>query len=384
MKRSYQKTALDIARHIARAVTAPRAAGEYMLAYFNSGVYEDRSAFRPLRLGTGLTGILLHLLVLECVDACAAIGAVDRYVESLCADPGTSPTLFGGWSGVHAVLRTADCSGRLDRQSAVVRNRLRSALHAVPRAPSGEPYDELVGGLAGIAIIDDPLMPELAAVRGAVAAGAMRYGAPNASDPAYFLGVAHGIAGVIPPLLAGGSQYFDVVRHLCDALIARHGSIGRLTVWPRSTADAPAANCSWCHGAAGIAAVLFRAGSALADARIAAFGLDTMLALAQAGVAGLEVNGDCICHGWAGILLCAQSIGDPRLDAFAEAIFVRLTGRFNRLLPFGFSEGAHGGLVSIAFLDGAVGIALALVAFAFPESRAWTTVLGIASPPPSR
>jgi lantibiotic modifying enzyme len=217
-----------------------------------------------------------------------------------------------------------------------------------------------------------------------------------------FTGVAHGAAGVIA--LLGEAQAVGVPsRPLLEAavrwLLAQKLPPGERSVFPYESADvlgpdAPASRptrLAWCHGDLGIAAALLGAarragepvweGEAVALARGAAARSPEEKSIVDAG----------LCHGSAGLLhlfnRLYQATGEPGLAEAARFWFERtLELRQPGEGVAGFrawnadGHGTMGWRADPAFLTGAAGVGLALLAAATPVEPAWDRALLVSIP----
>lgn len=202
-------------------------------------------------------------------------------------------------------------------------------------------------------------------------------------------GLAHGIAGPLAFLAAcqltgrGSAAQANAIRAAARWLLQwRTGDS-----WPpQVTADDLAGTSTgpstrgrrdaWCYGAPGIGVALLAAGRALADPNLIEAGRSAIDALA-ARTAGWDTEGPTVCHGSAGVLLCAQATGSSgTADIAADA----LTAECDPRLPFFFQHRDHGlATDEPGLLVGAAGVALTLAdrnGLAAPEvPTPWTAAL---------
>jgi hypothetical protein len=202
-------------------------------------------------------------------------------------------------------------------------------------------------------------------------------------------GLAHGIAGPLAFLAAcqltgwGSGAQADAIRTAAGWLLQwRTGGS-----WPpQVTADDLAGTSTgastrgrrdaWCYGAPGIGASLLAAGRALADPDLIGAARSAIDALA-ARADGWDTEGPTVCHGSAGVLLCAKAAGSSgTADVAADA----LTAQYDPRLSFCFQHRDHGlATDEPGLLVGAAGVALALAdrsGLAAPAvSTAWTAAL---------
>jgi hypothetical protein len=210
-------------------------------------------------------------------------------------------------------------------------------------------------------------------------------------------GLAHGIAGPLAFLAAchltgwGSAAQADAIRTAAHWLLQWRTGDG----WaPQVTADDLAGTShrpstrgrrdAWCYGAPGIGAALTAAGRALADPELTDAARSAMDALASRP-GNWDTEGPTICHGSAGVLLCAEAIASPRTAAFAaESLLAQCDSR----LPFFVRHRDHGRAADEpGLLMGAAGVALALAdkggVPALSVATPWTGALLLPPPIPS-
>ncbi|MFE5485448.1 lanthionine synthetase C family protein [Streptomyces sp. NPDC056527] len=222
-------------------------------------------------------------------------------------------------------------------------------------------------------------------------------------------GAAHGVCGPLALLslahLAGhrvpGTP--DAVRRITDWLRGHAYDDGRGGVsWPgrvafeEETGAAPAARDAtarpgWCYGTAGIAGALQLAGTALGDGTMSRQAVTALAALLRRPVA--ELGGDPgFCHGLAGVLHAgvrlAARTGDEELWRGSDRLAEALVSLYDPASAFGYRQlvrtpAGPALLESPALIDGATGVALALLTYAKsrgpapqdPPPLAWDAVL---------
>ncbi|MEU8269004.1 lanthionine synthetase C family protein [Sphaerisporangium sp. NPDC049002] len=209
-------------------------------------------------------------------------------------------------------------------------------------------------------------------------------------------GLAHGIAGPLAFLAAcqlagrGDDATADAMRAAARWLLAwrAEGS------WPpQITADDLAGTAStpstrgrrdaWCYGAPGIGAALIAAGEALQDPDLTQVGHSAIAALSTRA---WDTEGPTLCHGSAGVLLCAQTIGNT---ATARRADDALADQYDPALPFAFQHRDHGQATDEpGLLVGAAGIALTLADRSGLADRQvttpWSAALLMPTPCPSQ
>jgi len=207
-------------------------------------------------------------------------------------------------------------------------------------------------------------------------------------------GLAHGIAGPLAFLAAcqleghGSPAQVDAIRTAAGWLLHWRSDDS----WPpqitaedvAGTAAGPSTRGrrdAWCYGAPGIGAALLAVGRALADLDLVQAGCSAIDALA-ARAGAWDTEGPTVCHGSAGVLLCARAAGS---HATADAAITDLIAQHDPRFPFCFRHRDHGVHADEpGLLTGAAGIALALADPAIlpaPDvSTPWTAALLLPSP----
>jgi hypothetical protein len=146
---------------------------------------------------------------------------------------------------------------------------------------------------------------------------------------------------------------------------------------PLGSAEPVLARTTWCYGAPGVARTLWLAGVALGDRGLRTFAVESMVAACERLPNDRQVNGACLCHGFAGVLQIvlrfAHDTGDPRFSAAAEMITERLLACYRPDARFGFRsiefDGSTGDQPGL--LEGAAGVVLALLAATVPVTPTW-------------
>jgi hypothetical protein len=224
----------------------------------------------------------------------------------------------------------------------------------------------------------------------------------------YFnLGVAHGVAGVLPLLAGaraaglGGRGAAGELEAAVAWLLAREQGAdaeSRFDNWvaaapdgsPAAPAGPQATRLAWCYGDLGMAAALHAAARGAGEAGWAA----TALSWARSAAHRLErrsgIEDAGLCHGAAGAAhlfnRLAQAAGDAVLEAAAlgayrQTLELRRPGR--GVGGFLAWEPSHGGWrANPGFLTGAAGVGLALLAGLAPLAPQWDRVLGLSLAPP--
>ena len=152
---------------------------------------------------------------------------------------------------------------------------------------------------------------------------------------------------------------------------------------PIGSSKGRAARTTWCYGAPGVARAMWLAGAALDDHGLRAFAVETMLAACTRLPHDDEVNGAGLCHGYAGVLQIAlrfaHDTGNPSFNPHLEWITGQLLGHYRPTHRFGFRSLARNGSPGDdpGLLEGAAGVALALLATALPVTPTWDRSLAL-------
>jgi class I lanthipeptide synthase len=348
---------------------------------------------------------------------------LDDAIEAVSTQP-SNASLFGGFTGVawaaDLVDRRLGLDGE-DRSEAVDDAILRLLSRDEPWAA---PYD-LIVGLTGLGVYALSRYPRPTAIR-CLSEVLQRLRESARSDPhgLYWwtppaeipdeearqeypsgrvdLGVAHGVAGTIAFLgcLCSRGVEQEMARPLLE------GGVAWLMAHPIPTEDGPtfpvwiapgvepwAARSAWCYGDPGIAAALLLAARGAGDVgwERAAVSLACRAAERPASESGI-VNAN-LCHGSAGLAhlynRMYQATGRPELGAAARLWLERT------LAFYGVARDAGDAWVrgnwdparrdrwtwtDIELVEGAAGVALALLAAATPIEPAWDSMFLMSAP----
>ncbi|MFF0215944.1 lanthionine synthetase LanC family protein [Streptomyces vinaceus] len=182
--------------------------------------------------------------------------------------------------------------------------------------------------------------------------------APVHHEGASVTGMAHGIAGPLALLSLAETTGPPVpgrraaVRAAADWLVA----VQENASWPprAGTGVGAGRRDAWCYGAPGIARALALASTALGDPQYARPADRALTALAGRPGTTWDTDGPGLCHGSAGVLVCALRAGHRSLAESAARLTLRLAAE----------------RPDLGFLGGAAGTALALAQYAglLPQS----------------
>jgi lantibiotic biosynthesis protein len=213
------------------------------------------------------------------------------------------------------------------------------------------------------------------------------------------LGLAHGIPGPLMLLCLAAERERSVpgqpeaIARIAGWLVEHVAHDDHGPYWPaRISVDqldrgerGGFTRSAWCYGAPGVAGALHRAGTLLHRPDWAALAVDALLAVTRRPPASRRLAGPTVCHGSAGLqqvlLRAGQASGDRRLLtaaedlgrdvlAFADPELPFVFGHWVPASPQGWQESsAHHVLDGAGVLEGASGVACALLSLLDPEGR---------------
>ncbi|MFK4085808.1 lanthionine synthetase C family protein [Kribbella sp. NPDC020789] len=209
----------------------------------------------------------------------------------------------------------------------------------------------------------------------------------------YNCGLAHGIPGPLAALSIALSHGYVVPRQVAavartsEWLVAQRIDDEWGVNWPscvtRSGSPEAPAQAAWCYGSPGVARSLFLAGQAIGDDKLRQLAIEAMFAvLRRPWPARLTGDSPGLCHGVAGLLQIvlrfAHDTDEPLFTKAAVELTERVLELYRPELATGYYSRKpatgelreHGGL-----LDGAAGVALALLAASTPVEPVWDHVL---------
>lgn len=213
-------------------------------------------------------------------------------------------------------------------------------------------------------------------------------------------GLAHGIPGPLAALALAwlaGYRYpglRDTIVYLSNWVIEHRIETEWGLDWPASIPleyaakaelwqSLPPTRAAWCYGAPGVARSLWLAGCALEDGALCKIGVEAIESVLRRPVPQRGIPSPNLCHGIAGLLqIClhfAHECESALVKAQIPALVEQILEVFDPDLPLGFRDTDQGvPRDQPAWLTGAPGVAMALLAAATDVSPAWDRVLAIA------
>jgi hypothetical protein len=209
------------------------------------------------------------------------------------------------------------------------------------------------------------------------------------------LGLAHGIPGPLALMALAYKEGVDlpglpeaiqrVARFIADSRI--NGPYG--VDWPTAIplqadgtwsvdSSIEYSRTAWCYGSPGVARSLWLAGDGLGEASWKALAVEAMEAVLRRPIPERMIDSPTLCHGVSGLLAIVLRFAhdDDRDGAFAgaaDALCRQLLGLYAPERPLGYFSIEPGGnrVDQAGLLDGASGVALALLAAATPIEPFW-------------
>lgn len=211
-------------------------------------------------------------------------------------------------------------------------------------------------------------------------------------------GLAHGIPGplaIMSLAAARGFEHAALAKQINEVaywlLEHRHDDEAGPN-WPavipliegqRAGPTSQPSRSAWCYGSPGVARALWLAGVALADDHLQKVAVQAMEAVYRRPVPSRGIDAPTLCHGVAGLLqVTLRFANDTRLPVFAEATADLVDQILDSVDPdrsMGIAnvEPAGNLVDQPGFLDGAAGVALALLAAATDQEPRWDRVLAL-------
>ena len=219
-------------------------------------------------------------------------------------------------------------------------------------------------------------------------------------DGYFDCGLAHGIPGPLAALALtwlAGYRYpglREAIASLADWIVGhrveREWGIAWPAIVPLNCAAAaqiwqqlPPAGAAWCYGTPGIARSLWLAGRALGDSELCRRGVEAIEAVLRRPVAERINDSPTLCHGVAGLLqVCLHFAHECESDLVKVHIPVlteQILQAFDPTSPLGFRDiDERGPCDQPAWLTGAPGVAMVLLAATTDVMPTWDRVLAIA------
>ena len=420
--------ALDIAREVGRRL-ADQGVVDEAVRKARALLGEPRLVhWRPEGLWQGYAGLSLLSATLDQIEPDAGWDVVGRdQIRS--ATAGLEARTDRG-RGFAAALRGVAAAGRaLSRNASRYRKLVgaldsaladigsagaRAVIHAGDHGVLVSTYD-VIGGLTGIGrqLLDghdtsrNALREVLAAMVGLAAVDAD--GVPHWHTPVWAmsggflpaaypdghlnLGLAHGVPGPLALMSLAVTAGIEVpgqreaIHRTADAVLKARLVDDWGVTFPIAAAfgdgaqsPAPGRN-AWCYGSPGVARSLWLAGVAVDRDDLRDLAVETMLAVGRRPPAARRIDSPTLCHGTAGlVVIMVRFAADTR-----RAEFVGAAGDLVSLLLEEFEPGSTFGYRNLepsgtridhpGLLDGAAGVALALLAAAAPVEPSWDQVL---------
>lgn len=365
-----------------------------MAALIGERLLRENEGFVATRGFAGLAGTAYTLFQLAKVtnDPRYSEAAKATLRRAAHADDQPLLGLFTGISGLRAVaalLAHEECNGDrlIDQCDEYVEQRLPTA--GTAKVESFDDYDVLAGW-SGIrlsrCVSGARAADNVVALLCWLIADDDRWCCPHplrlSEPPENDLGLAHGIAGVLSTLALTVDFHEAGLR----AVLARQATALRrraivaegLVCWPPH-AQAPqgmTARAAWCYGAVGIGASLYWTGRRLDDEDLRRFALAALEAHASMPCDRCGLTDFALCHGTLGNALVYASVasasGSERLArSVARSVDFALEG-LERDGGACFGRGPDGNRYDYAgFLDGAAGVALALLTLSGNTPSLW-------------
>ncbi len=397
----------------AAAETARDAIADIAAAVRDPAVYDADPDLRAASIGRGSAGAALFFAELAAVsgderDAETALAFLDAALDRASEDMPTA-LLYPGTVGVGWAL--AYLEGRLIDPDDDPHDVDELVVRALADAPW--PSADLIRGVtgAGVYLLErlphpdaraalDLVVTRLSAMAETQPAGITWYVPPEGlledrraryPNGYYDVGMAHGQAGTVAllaalvaegvesarPLLEGATAWLTAQRLRDDA-----GPGWYPLIVDKDDTPPSGGRFAWCYGDAGVAVALLAAGRALKDERLVTEAHD----LARASVGRTDGVVDApLCHGSAGLmhvyLRLAEGTGDERLSDAARTWFDIVLGhrRPGPVAGWGSvrpgADDARAYAPTAGFLEGAIGVGLALLAATSDRAPDWDVLL---------
>jgi hypothetical protein len=418
--------AVAVAYDVAGRASDPARVAAALAAAGDQTHYPTSLRWQPYEVAQGDAGLAL---LCSSVDAClpgkgwdeVAHGFLTAAAYAAERPPQPPPGLFVGLSGIAFAAEALSENGtRYQRLLASLDEALAPAAAALgERLRSGSspgPVSDfdLIAGASGIGAYllrrdTHRVLPEV--LTGLVSLAEPRDGPPRWMTPPHLLGdssmlrqypggnlncgLAHGIPGPLALLALALRQGVSVpgqeeaVRRLADWLVGHRADDRWGVNWPNAVPVAgpgervldssrlPPSRSAWCYGSPGVARALWLAGDALDDAGLRELAVEGMLAVSRRPIPERRIESPTFCHGVAGLLQVvvrfAHDTGLPAFSAAATELVDQLLGAYEPQRPLGFASLEPGAnpVDRAGLLDGAPGVAMALLAAATDTEPTW-------------
>lgn len=208
------------------------------------------------------------------------------------------------------------------------------------------------------------------------------------------LGLAHGVPGPLilfalatPAVGEAMPGLRDRMRSLASWIVTHQQASEWGVDWPYAVAPSAATRqcgptrTAWCYGIPGVARALWAAGRVLDDHDLQRRALDAIGAVHQRPTAERGIASPILCHGIAGLLQVvlrfANEANSDDLATFASNLTEQLIDLYSSDSAIGFRNTEPDGTTvdDPGFLEGASGIALALLAASTDIEPAWDRLL---------
>lgn len=341
----------------------------------------------------GTVGFALAFLALATASGDARFErAMHAQLKRAAEAPGNEAGLFDGISGLRAVAALAtEIEPRYRSFVARCDSFVESALAAQPLRPARYGDYDVISGWSGMRLArcvgEEPAGDDrLAAFLEWLIEDDERWACPYVPHPGgpvrHWLGMAHGIAGVLATLAIASPriapQLHERVSRAARFVAGSVREVEGYYAWPRAAEDEADAPCRavWCVGAAGIAAALLQVAQRAGDGGIETFARGVLTQLSRQPSETMRFGGQGICHGTVGnavvFFVAARRTGDP-VFAYACERFVLetiegLDATGGRCMAIG-NDGVP--YDALGELNGVAGIAIALLTMASGFDPGW-------------
>ena len=389
-------------------------------------------------LASGDVGLVLFYEYLDrCFPDVKRNNITQQYLSLISADSQqtalTLPALFGGVGGVALALSLVS-RGDARYQKALMRTN-QGLCHQVlqrtwrrPEASGGvaySDYDTIVGAAGVLAYLVSLEKPD-ALVQSAIQhllkyllwltepdqpASQERWYIPPDLLPTdlhrkhfpqgnFNCGLAHGIPGPLAALALtwlAGYRYpgmRESIAYVSNWMLQHQLTMPWGRDWPDTVPFAAASSStnwmslsashsSWCYGAPGVSRALWLAGQALADESLCQVAVETIEGVLRRSIAQRAISSPNLCHGVAGLLqIClrfAQLSTSALIKESIPLLVAEMLDNFDSTSPLGFHDIEQNVLIDQpAWLTGAPGVAMALLAASTSVIPTWDRVLLIA------